>query len=202
PRPLSRQSRAAGKIARSTSADGGGAERFPPGPRLAGVFAGLIPLDAVKVEAAVGEVAHGALGPRPGQVGQVDVADRQGFDVLARFGRDPVACEGEITRRQDATLRVLDVHVGDARQVAHIAREHDEALVLDRPRLPAIAYAQVALAAVGAEGDEDDPRAFVRQAPRELGEFAVVTDEHADGADVRGDHIDAVAAADVPPVTL
>ncbi len=33
-----------------------------------------VPFDAVKVEPAVGEVLHRALGARPGQVGEVDVA--------------------------------------------------------------------------------------------------------------------------------
>jgi hypothetical protein len=47
----------------------------------------------------------------------------------------------------------------------------------NRTRLAAVAYAQIALAVVGAEGDEQDARAFVGQAPGELREFAVVADE-------------------------
>src|SRR3712207_9522728 len=63
--------------------------------------------------------------------------------------------------RQDAALRILDVHILDVRQVADIAGEDDETLILDRPRLAAIADAQIALPVVGAEGDEEDARALV-----------------------------------------
>ncbi len=160
----------------------------------------LRPVDTIKVEAAIGQVAHRPLGPRPGQVGQVDVGDGQRFDILARLCRDPVAGEGKVARGQDARLGVLDVHILDAGQVADIAAHHHETLVLDRARLGAIAHAHIALAAVGAEGDEDDPRAFIHQPPREFGKFAVVTDQHADGSAIGLDHIDAVAALDLPPI--
>src|SRR5690606_40069492 len=76
------------------------------------------PLDSVKVEAPVGEVAHGAFGSRPAEVGQVDVADRQGLDVFAGLGGYAVAGEREVTWSQNARLGVLDVHVGDVGQVA------------------------------------------------------------------------------------
>src|SRR5690606_32377788 len=123
-------------------------------------------------------------------------------DVLGRFRGDAVAGEGEVTGRQDAALGVLNVHVGDVGQVADVAAHHHEALVLDRARRAAVADAHVALAAVGAERHEDDPRAFVDQAAGQLGEFAVVADQHADRAAVGLDHVKRVAALDVPPVRL
>ena len=131
-----------------------------------------VPVDLVEIEAAVGEVAHRAFGARPGEIGEVDVADRQRLDILARLGGDAVAREGEVARRQDAALRILDVHILDLGQIADIARHHDEALVLDRARLAAIAHAQIALPAVGAERHEQDARALVDQPAGEFGEFA------------------------------
>ena len=91
------------------------------------------------------------------------------------------------------------MHIG---QIADIAAHHDVALVFDRARLAAIAHAQIALAAVGAEGREDDPRTLVHQAAGEFGEFAIITDQHADRAAIGLDHVDAVAALDVPPIAF
>ncbi len=96
----------------------------------------------------------------------------------------------------------MDVHIGDIGQVADIAAEDNEALVLDRPRLRTVTHAQIALAAVGAERGEDDPRAFVDEAAGKLRKFAVVTDEHADRAAIGRDRVDRVAALDVPPIAL
>ncbi len=46
----------------SAAAGPGRAERFAAGARFAGMLAILVPLDSVEIEAAVGEVADGALG--------------------------------------------------------------------------------------------------------------------------------------------
>ena len=83
--------------------------RGPVGLRLRG--RNVVPVDPVEVEAAVGEVADRALRAGPGQVAQIDVADRQRLDILGRLGSDAVAREGEVARRQDAALRVLSACV-------------------------------------------------------------------------------------------
>src|SRR5690606_41130846 len=62
--------------------------------------------------------------------------------------------------------------------------------------LGAIADAHVALAAVGAERHEDDPRAFVDQAAGQLGELAVIADQHPDRAAVGLDDVDRVSAVE------
>lgn len=41
--------------------------------------------------------------------------------------------ESEIARREHTRLGVLYIHIMHTRQVAHAARYHHEALVLDRP---------------------------------------------------------------------
>ena len=79
---------------------------------------------------------------------------------------------------------------------------HDVALVLDRPRLAAVAHAQIALPLVGAERHEQDQRALVDQMAGQFGKLGVVADHHADRAAVGRDDVDAVAALDVPPVAL
>src|SRR3546814_3507277 len=47
---------------------------------------------------------------------------------------------GQVAGRQYRALGILNVHIVDVRQVADIARHHDVALILDRPRLRAIAH--------------------------------------------------------------
>ena len=100
--------------------------------RVLAVADALVPLDPVEIEAAVGEVLHRALCACPAEIGEIDVADRQSLDIFGGLGRDPVPREGEVARSEDTGLGVLNVHVGDVRQVADIAAHHDEALVLDR----------------------------------------------------------------------
>jgi hypothetical protein len=78
----------------------------------------------------------------------------------------------------------------------------DEALVLDRAGLAAIADPHIALAVVGAEGDEENSRALVGKPPRKLGIFAVVADQDSDRAAVGLDRVDRIAALDVPPIAL
>src|SRR3546814_20838016 len=58
---------------------------------------------------------------------------------------------------------LLDVEVVDPGQVAHVAGQHHVALVLDRPRLRAVAHAQVAFAHVGAERHEQEDRKSVAE---------------------------------------
>src|SRR3546814_18483346 len=59
-------------------------------------------VDPVKIEAAVGEVAHGPFGSGPGEVGKVHVGDGQSLDILACLRRDAVARKGKDEGRQDA----------------------------------------------------------------------------------------------------
>src|SRR3546814_8548173 len=89
----------------------------------------------------------------------------QSLDILACLRRDAVARKGKVAGRQDARLGILNVHILDAGQIADIARHHDEALVLHRAGLGAIAHAHIALALVGAAGNEDDARALVSTPP-------------------------------------
>lgn len=95
-------------------------------------------------------------------------------EPLASFRGDAIPGKGEITGGEDAGLGILHVHVVDTRKVADVAREDDEALVFDGSRLRAVAHAHITLAIVGAEGNEDDPRAFIDQPAPQLGEFALV----------------------------
>ena len=152
--------------------------------------------------AAVVEVLHRAVVAGHGQVVEAQVGEGHLLDVRRGVGGDAVARERKITGRQDAALRVLDVEVVDARQVAHVARQHDVALVLDRARLRAVAHAQIALAGVGAERHEQDHRALVDEVPAEFGELAVVADHDPDRPAVGHDRLRAVAAADAPPGAL
>lgn len=71
--------------------------------RVLDIADALVPLDPVEIEAAVGEVLHRAFGACPAEIGEVDVADRQGLDILGGLGRDPVTREGEVAgvRMQD-----------------------------------------------------------------------------------------------------
>src|SRR3546814_1705243 len=82
--------------------------------------AALAPVDPVKIEAAVGEVAHGPFGSGPGEVGKVHVGDGQSLDILACLRRDAVARKGKVAGRQDARLGILNVHILDAGQIADI----------------------------------------------------------------------------------
>ena len=88
------------------------------------------------------------------------------------------------------------------RQIADIAGGDDIKLVLDRPRMGAVAHAQMPVARVGGIGREDDLRALVGQAPGEFGKLRVVADQHAHRAAISGDDLDRVAALDVPPIAL
>ncbi len=72
-------------------------------------------------------------------------------------------------------------------------------MVFDRPRLRAVAHAHIAEARVGAEGNEDDARALIHQTARKFGKFAVIADEDADRAAIGLDHVQRIAALDVPP---
>ena len=138
----------------------------------------------VQIEPPVGEVSHGSLSTSPREIGKVDVGDRQRLDVLTRLGGDAVACKGKVARRQNARLRILNIHVVDAGQIADVARQHHEALVLDRASLRAVADAHVSLSVVGTKRDKDDASSLVYQSPCQFRELAVITNQHADRTNV------------------
>ena len=108
-------------LARSTATRSAMAERFAARAGFSGMLAVLVPLDPVEIEPPVGQVAHSALRSCPLQVGEIDVADSQRLDILGRLGRDTIAREREIARRQNAALGVLNVHVPDIGEIADVA---------------------------------------------------------------------------------
>src|SRR3546814_18958599 len=80
--------------------------------------AALAPVDPVKIEAAVGEVAHGPFGSGAGEVGKVHVGDGQSLDILACLRRDAVARIGKVAGRQDARMGISNVNIVDAGEAA------------------------------------------------------------------------------------
>ena len=99
-------------------------------------------------------------------------------------------------------LGVLDVEVVDVAEVARHARGHDVALVLDRPRLAAIANPQIAVAGIGVERHEEDARALVGQPSCDLRELRIVADHDADRAAIGLYRVHRIAALDVPVLAL
>ena len=74
-------------------------------------LAPVVPGDAIEIEAPVSEIARRAGLPRHAQIRQSEVRKRNRLGVGRRIGRHTITCKREITRRQDATLRIMDVHI-------------------------------------------------------------------------------------------
>jgi hypothetical protein len=129
---------------------------------------------------------------------EVDVLDDDRLDVRRALGRHRVAAERDVRRREDARLRVLHVHVVDVGQVAHVARERDEHVVLDAARLRAVPHAQVPVPLVGAEGHEEDLGPLLGRQPAQLRELDVVADLDRHLALVGLEHLELVARARRP----
>src|SRR3546814_12329037 len=72
--------------------------------------------DAVEVGPPVLPVAYGSVVPVLGQQVEVEIVDHHHLDVRRAFRRDAVAVEGDVRRRQDRRLGVMDVgrlHIGE-----------------------------------------------------------------------------------------
>src|SRR5690606_28229628 len=158
--------------------------------------------DFEEVFAAVLAGGDGAGGLGFGEFVEVEVADEHGFLVGVGLGGDAVAGEGEVGGGEHGGLAVLHVHVFDVGQVADVAGEGHVNLVFDGAGGAADAHAQVALAVVGAEGNEDDLGAGVGETAGGLGELGVVADEHADAGGGGLDDAQVGAAGDAPPATF
>src|SRR3546814_12790288 len=80
--------------------------------------AALAPVDTVKIEAAVGEVAHGPFGSGPGEVGKVHVGAGQSLDILACIRRDSVARNGKVAGREDERMGLFNGQFTQAGRIA------------------------------------------------------------------------------------
>ncbi len=118
------------------------------------------------------------------QLEQIHIHDQHDFGVGGGFGLDCVGRKLEVGRREHRRLRVVDVHVLDAGQVAHAARNGYVTLVFDGPRHRAVADAHVAVLCVGQEGNKKDFHALPGQKSAQFGEFDIVANDDTDFAAV------------------
>lgn len=59
-----------------------------------GMIRAAVPIDMIKVEPAIAQVAHRAFCSRPAEVGEVDVGHGQRFDILGGLRCDAVPGKG------------------------------------------------------------------------------------------------------------
>ena len=109
---------------------------------------------------------------------------------------------GNVRRREDARLGVMNAEAFDVGQVADAAGDGDVDVVLDAAGLGTVADAQVGVALIGAERHEDDLGPALDGDARHLRKFDVVADGDGDLALVGVEHLDAMAPLDAPPVSV
>ena len=90
--------------------------------------------------------------------------------------------------------------MGTPGRLPDIARKRNIDLVLHRPRLTAIAHAQIALALIRAERDEQDLRALIDKMATKLRELGIVADHNPDRPAIGLDRTDVIGANDRPPI--
>ena len=140
--------------------------------------------------------------PRRRQIIQPHIGDHNGLDILCRHRGQTVARKREITRRDDGALGVIHIHILNVRQIADIARRHHIDLVLDRPRMGAIAHPQMPGPVIRRIGHEQYTRPLIRQLACQLREFGIITDQHPDRPAIGLDGAHLIAALDSPPEFL
>ena len=110
--------------------------------------------------------------------------------------------ESEIARREHTRLGVLYIHIMHTRQVAHAARYHHEALILDRPGLSTHTNPRVTVLRIRKERHEEDLHPLVGHDTGKLREFHVITDQHADPGAIRVKRLHHLPARESPALLL
>ena len=93
---------------------------------------------SIDVDSPVVPVPSSPTGLVLGQKPQIQVVEDHRLDVRAALRGDCVSAEGEVRRREDARLGIVDVGVVDERQVADTTRDSGVDVVLDAPGLCAV----------------------------------------------------------------
>lgn len=166
--------------------------------RLLRLCTTVLHLHFVKVAAAVLQVTHAAVGVQLVQQVEVDVGDKNHLRIGRSLGALAVRGEGEVTRREDTRLGILDVHVVYTRQVADTTCDDHEAFVLDGAGVGTDLDAAVSVLRIGHEGDEQNLHALVGHDARQLGELHVVADQDAYLGTIRLERLQRLASAQTP----
>src|SRR3546814_6414084 len=85
-----------------------------PDPRRGGV----LPVDAVEVEAAVAQVLDRAALAAGQAVGEAQIGDCDLLGIRGGVGGDAVSCDGEFRRGKDSACGIVDVSIFDVGQFA------------------------------------------------------------------------------------
>ena len=125
---------------------------------------------------------------------QMQIGDQRHLGVGGALGDHRVVGKGEVGRRVDGRLRILQVDVLHLRQVADAAADHHVAFILDGARLGAALHAQEGVLGIGPERHEQDVHALFGEQPAQLRKLDVVADQDADAAGVGVVHLQAVAS--------
>lgn len=75
----------------------------------------------IKIMAAILEILHCAVVARTGKVFQAQISPQHHLGIRRRVGGNTIASKREIARRQNATLRILDIEIVDSWEVADVA---------------------------------------------------------------------------------
>ena len=133
---------------------------------------------------------------------QVHVRDEDHLRVRCRLGTLPIGREGEIARRENTRLGILDVHVMHTWQITHAASDGYEALILDRSGLGADTDTRIAILRIGQERHEKNLHSLIGHDARQLRKLHVVTDQDTDLGAIGLESLDGASSSKAPALTL
>ena len=106
----------------------------------------------IQVVATVPKVTHATIRMQLVEQIKVHVRYKDHLRIRGCLRTLAIGRESEIARREHTRLGVLYIHIMHTRQVAHAARYHHEALVLDRPGLGTHTNPRVTVLRIRKEG--------------------------------------------------
>lgn len=110
----------------------------------------------VEVLTAVAEVADGSVSMEFRELIEVDIGNENHLSVRCCLCAPSVIRELEVTRGEHSRLRILDVHILNARQIAYTAGNSHVALILDGPGLRTDTHPVVGILRVGHEAERKE----------------------------------------------
>ena len=152
----------------------------------------------VKIAAAIFQIAHAAIGVQLVQQIQIDIRNQYHLRVGRGLGALAVRGEGEVARREDTRLGILNVHVVYTRQVADTTRNDHKTFVLDGAGMGTDLDTAIGVLRIGHEGDKQNLHALVGHDTRQLGELHVVADQDTYLGTIRIERLQRLASAQAP----
>ena len=133
---------------------------------------------------------------------QVTVGNENLLCAGCCHGTLAVGGESEVAGCEHSRLRILNVHVVNARQVTHTSRDGHITLVLHSSCLSTHLHAGISVLRVGVERHKQDLHAVLSHDARQLGELYVITNKDAYLSTVGVEGLHTVALAQAPALLL